>query len=302
MSLLLAMEQIAPVRGAVEENTARIRERAGAATGDGVVLFPELCLTGYALGHRTPELARPAVGFSLGLPGGGPTVVVGMVERGRDELVYNTAVALRGDTVLARHRKIYLPTYGTFEEGRHFARGRQAPATFRLPGEWTAGLLICEDLWHPALAYLLAVEGVDLILVLAAAVGRGRPGPPTSDEESPAPPAEPGRASDDHASLFASMARWELLARTTALHNGVYVALANRVGVEDGLTFGGGSMVVDPAGEVIARAPQDREARLEVTLERGEIRRARHPFSHLRDEDPALVRDALDRILRERDG
>lgn len=283
MSLRLAIEQIAPVRGAVEQNAAGIRERARETAADGIVLFPELCLTGYALGHRAPELARSAEEFSLGLPEGGPTVVVGMVERGRDELVYNTAVALRGETLLARHRKIYLPTYGTFEEGRYFARGRQAPTAFRLPGQWTAGLLICEDLWHPALAYLLALQGVELILVLAAAVGRGRPGHPTSD----------------HAPLFASMDHWELLARTTAIHNGVYVALANRVGVEDGLTFGGGSLVVDPAGEVIARAPQGGEARLEVTLERDEIRRARHPFSHLRDEDPALVRDALDRILRD---
>lgn len=286
MSLRLAIEQIAPVRGAVEQNAARIRECARETVADGMVLFPELCLTGYALGHRTPELAHSTEEFSLGLPEGGPTVVAGMVERGRDELIYNTAVALRGETLLARHRKIYLPTYGTFEEGRYFARGRQAPTAFRLPGGWTAGILICEDLWHPALAYLLALQEVELIVVLAAAVGRGRPDHPTSDD----------------APLFASMDHWELLARTTAIHNGVYVALANRVGVEDGLTFGGGSVVVDPAGEVIARAPQGEEASLEVTLETDEIRRARHPFSHLRDEDPALVRDALDRILRGQNG
>lgn len=339
MSLRLVVAQTAPVRGDVAENAARIRQRVGDAAGVDVVLFPELCLTGYALGHRTAEVARrvgragtgatalgpepsvtgaerPPAGaeaLALGLPPDGPAAVVGLVERGEDELVHNTAVVLRGDELLARHRKIYLPTYGMFEEGRHFARGRQPPATFPLPGGWTVGILVCEDLWHPALSYLLALQGADLILVMAAAVGRGRPG---SDGVWPAvaPPGgsgpardvdpdggEPGEE-DGIAPLFASMERWELLARTVAVHNGVYVALSNRVGVEDGLTFAGGSLVVDPSGAVLARAPQGREARLDATLEKAEIRRARHPFSHLRDEDPAFVRDALDRILREREG
>lgn len=339
MSLRLAVEQTAPVRGDLDENAARIRRRVGEAAGVDLVLFPELCLTGYALGHRTAEVARrvgpagtgaSALGaersvteperpraavetLDLGLPPGGPAAVVGLVEQGEDELVHNTAVVFRGDELLARHRKIYLPTYGMFEEGRHFARGRQPPATFPLPGGWTVGILVCEDLWHPALSYLLALQGADLILVMAAAVGRGRPG---SDGDAAA--GAPGGGSDPERSgnpeggepggegaappLFASMERWELLARTVAVHNGVYVALCNRVGVEDGFTFAGGSMVVDPSGAVAARAPQGREARLEATLEKEEIRRARHPFSHLRDEDPAFVRDALDRILREREG
>lgn len=294
MSLRLVVEQTAPVRGNVDGNAAAIQGRIEASTDADLVLFPELCLTGYALGQRTPEVAvrvgaegAPSGGeggLALGLPAGGPVAVVGLVERGEDELVYNTAVALRGDEVLTRHRKVYLPTYGMFEEGRHFAPGRSGPETFALSGGWRAGILVCEDLWHPALAYLLALRGADVILVMSAAVGRGRP---EAQETADVP-------------LFSSMERWELLARSVAVHNGVYVALSNRVGVEDGLTFAGGSLVVDPAGEVVARAPQGREARLEVTLERDPIRRARHPFSHLRDEDPALVRDALDRILRER--
>jgi predicted amidohydrolase len=279
--LRLAVVQHAPELADPALNGDFIQRVVASADAD-LVVFPELALTGYALGHRARELGLPLGGSPpLSLPEGGPTAVLGLVERGEDHLTYNSAVVQRGRTVVAAHRKIYLPTYGTFDEGRIFAPGRRSVRPFPLAEGWRAGLLICEDFWHPALAYLLALQGVDVLLVLAAAPGRGVPG---GDEEQ----------------RFGSVESWDLLARSTALLHGVYVVLCNRVGVEDGVTFAGGSLVVGPRGEVLARAPQGESATLEMTLELDAVARARQPYAHLRDEDPAVTLHTLERIVRER--
>ncbi|HEX9886581.1 MAG TPA: nitrilase-related carbon-nitrogen hydrolase [Longimicrobiales bacterium] len=278
--LRLTVHQTAPTLGAVEDNRRSVEEAVAASPCD-LALFPELALTGYALGHRARELGVSLSGPPpLTLPPSGPVAVVGLVERGEDHLTYNAAVAARGSAVLATQRKVYLPTYGTFDEGRIFAPGRRSVRPFEAAPGWKAGVLVCEDLWHPALAYLLAVQGADVLLVLAAAPGRG--------------------VGVGEGRTFASSERWELIARATALLHGMYVVLCNRVGVEDGVTFAGGSLVVDPGGDVVARAPEGREARLEVTLERDRVARARQPFAHLRDDDPAVTLHTLERIMRER--
>lgn len=279
-TLRVTLHQWAPALGDVSANRDRL-ETAVADTDADVVVFPELALTGYCLGHRARELGVALDGPPpLALPEQGPVTVAGLVERGRDHLTYNTAVAARGDAILATHRKVYLPTYGTFDEGRIFAAGRRSVRPVEVAPGWNAGILVCEDFWHPALAYLLALQGADVLLVLAAAPGRG--------------------VGDAEGRTFASTESWELIARTTALLHGMYVAVCNRVGVEEGVTFAGGSLVVDPAGKVVARAPEGEEARLDVTLERDRVARARQPFAHLRDEDPAVTLHTLERIVRER--
>lgn len=277
----IVLEQMAPAFADASANRLTIEQATRRADADAVV-FPELALTGYALGYRARELGAPLDGPPpVSLPVGGPVAVFGLVERGEDHLTYNAAAAARGGDILAVHRKIYLPTYGTFDEGRVFAPGRRSVRPFPLAPGWTAGLLVCEDFWHPALAYLLALQGADVLMVLAAAPGRG------------VRAAGAGEA-------FASTERWELIARTTALLHGMYVVLCNRAGVEDGITFAGGSMVVDPSGEVVARAPEGEAARLEATLERDRVASARHPYSHLRDDDLAVTLHTLERIVRER--
>ncbi len=285
-TLRIVLEQIAPVPGDVAGNSARIATAATRWRASDLVLFPELALTGYDLGHRTEEVAVDLdAGSPVPLDGEGPTIVAGLVERGDDHLIYNSAAVLRGGHVVAVHRKRYLPTYGMFDEGRRFAPGRRSVRPFTLARGWRAGILICEDLWHPALAYLYALQEADVLLVPAAAPGRGVA-------------QESGTTMEGR--RFASAEAWELIARTTALVHGVYVLLCNRGGVEGAVTFAGGSMVVAPDGEVLARAHEVEDATLEVTLERDRVRRARRPFSHLRDEDPAYTLHALERILRER--
>lgn len=279
--LRLRLVQSAPVRGDVEENGRRITRwvaEAGAA-GDDLVVFPELALTGYALGEGTRDRAQvvePGGPSPLTLPGGSPTVVMGLVEEAPDRRIFNSAVVVAGDRVLHRHRKIHLPTYGMFHEGRYFAPGREPPVHLDLCPGWRLGILVCEDFWHPALPYLLALRGIDLLLVLAAAPGRGEPAPGSHR-------------------VFGSGERWETLARATALAHGVYLALVNRCGAEDGATFAGGSLLVDPEGSVVARAPEGEEAVLTATLRRDAVTAARTPYQHLRDEDPAWVLRALER-------
>jgi predicted amidohydrolase len=242
---------------------------AGEAATD-LVLTPELSLTGYDLRDAAAAMARDNQA-PLRLPH--PTIL-GDVESASG-LLYNVATLADGHRDDIIHRKVYLPTYGMFDEGRYFGKGdRVVPI---VTNGWRVGVLICEDFWHPALAYLLAMQGAHALLVMAAAPGRGA-----------APGGEAG-------AFFASTDSWERIARTTAQLYGIYVAICNRCGVEGGVTFAGESIVVAPDAGVIARAGIAEE-RMDVELDRDEVVRARRPYAHLRDDDTRLVAAELARI------
>jgi NAD+ synthase (glutamine-hydrolysing) len=277
-ALRLAVAQTAPRLRAVAANAAHLADLARSADAD-LLLTPELSLTGYDVGdsvhHLGTTLTRdtPAGIEALAdLPG---ELVVGLIEAASGG-PYNTAVSLRGGVVRFTHRKIHLPTYGMFDEDRWFGRGGTLDSWQPVPG-WTCGLLICEDFWHPGLAYVLASRGIDLLLVQAAAPGRGV--------------WEGGAAGS-----FASADAWERIARTTAQLYGIYVALCNRVGVEGGVTFAGGSLVVGPDGAVLERAGES-ECVIAAELTHSELQRARRPYAHARDDDPHLVVRELRRGL-----
>lgn len=283
MSLRLQLHQTAPRPGDVPGNLREMRRSLNDAPSGALVAFPELALTGYDLGMRARDMAlaenappplRPAHPET--------TVVLGFPEEAADGRIYNAAGAASTSGWLIRHRKRYLPTYGMFDEGRIFAPGVAGPRIFHPHPDWPAALLICEELWHPALAYLAALRGARLLVVLAAAPGRG----------SPSDPEDPG-------ARFGSRLAWRLLARTAALTNGIYVALVNRCGVEGGVVFAGGSMVVTPDGSVAAEGSESGPDVVEATLDAESVLAARRPWSHLRDEDPALVVRELEAILRE---
>ena len=286
MSLRLVLHQTAPRLGAVDENLAAIHQALGTTPPGSLCVFPELALTGYDLGARARELAlEEDAPPPVKSPDAATTVVLGYPEIARDTRLYNVAGAFRGGERILRHRKRYLPTYGMFDEGRIFAPGDQGPRLFHPRPEWPAALLVCEELWHPALAYLAALRGAHLLVVLAAAPGRGAP--KEVEEDGP---------------RFGSHRAWRLLARSTALTHGVYVALVNRVGVEGGTVFAGGSLVVAPDGEVVSEASHRDPDRLEVDLDAGRVARARHPYAHLRDEDLDLVQRELGALLGNRTG
>ncbi len=274
-SLRLAIHQINPELCEPDRNLARIGNECASHPEAGLHLFPELALTGYEMGTRSGEFAI-AEGDSPPLPVGSPgTVVFGFPFRGRDGRLFNAAGAVRSGVWQTIYRKVYLPTYGMFDEGRYFAPGRRAPELFEVDG-FRVAIAVCEDLWHPAVAWLAAMQGADLLVCPIAAAGRGFRAPTEG--------------------AFESWESWVAMARGTAIQHGMAVAVCNRVGIEGGITFAGGSFMVSPAGEVTARAGEGEEVTLSVTLSREEIHSARRPFSHLRDDDPHWVRREIERL------
>ena len=278
--LRLRVEQFAPVLCGVDANLARIAAAQADAAADGVdlVVTPELSLTGYDVRDAVHRLASPESDAPYPALCDGPDAVVGTIERDPAFVPYNAMLHLRGGRVLHRHRKVYLPTYGMFDEGRYFGRGDTVRA-YDAGGGWRVGLLVCEDLWHPSLVWLLAAQGAHLIVVQSAAAGRG----------AVAGGANGGR--------FASWDAWEHLARAAAIAYGCYVALANRVGVEGSFFFAGGSMIIGPDGAVLARGADGEEDRVDAELSLEAVAAARRPYAHARDDDPRLVARELARIL-----
>ncbi|MGH7504831.1 MAG: nitrilase-related carbon-nitrogen hydrolase [Longimicrobiales bacterium] len=281
--LRLALLQFAPTLRDVHANIERIAQAAPARDCD-VLITPELSLTGYSVADDAAALALPLregepvpAPYHTALAAIAPALLAGLLERPEaGSAPYNSAALLDRGTVRHHHRKIYLPTYGMFDEARFFARGSEL-RTCALPGGWRGGVLVCEDFWHPALAYILAAAGIQVLLVLAAAPGRAV--------------LEGG----DTGAVFGSADAWERIARTTAQLYGIYVALANRTGVEGGVTFGGGSLIVDPSGTIVAQGDAFGDALLHVELEPAVLAAARQPYAHARDDDPHLTL----RLLRE---
>jgi len=154
------------------------------------------------------------------------------------------------------HRKIFLPTYGVFDEERFVDRGREITA-FETGWGARAAVLICEDAWHSLTGTIAALDGAQLIIVPSAAPARG-----TAEAE-------------DGARLPASVVKWERLLRGVAEEHGVYVVYANLVGFEGGKGFPGGSLLIAPSGEILARGPLFEEAVILAEIDSDVITRAR---------------------------
>ncbi len=262
--LKIGLAQIDGRLGDVERNAERHLDWIVRARQAGVdlLVFPELSLTGYRLLHLTPRVALPLgspVLARLAEAAGPMRVVVGLVEEGERGVLHNSAVLLAEGKPAHVHRKLYLPTYGIFQEERFFGAGRRLE-TLHLP--WgTAGLLICEDLWHPELARRLAVAGTKLLIVVSAAPGRIGAGALPESQES-----------------------WEILTRSTALLDTCWIAYCNRVGWEEGSFYPGGSHLVRPGGEIAERAPLLEEHLLVAEIDLRDSDRLRWRLPLLDDE------------------
>jgi predicted amidohydrolase len=275
----IALAQIAPPLGdpakSLELHLAAARKalRAGAR----LVVFPELSLTGYRLQDLVPEVACPidpkgflAPLFALSRR---ISIAFGLVEESEGHRYYNSAVFLEGGRVRHVHRKVYLPTYGMFEEGRYFSAGDSFSAFRTRLGR--IGLLVCEDLWHPASALLLAQDGADYIVVLA---------------NSPVQSGEGAGGPRNHET-------WRDLIRVTAQLQTVFVTLTNRAGCEDGISFSGASAAVDPLGRVIAEGRMLGDDLVVCDLDRKALRRARTFYPLLRDERLPVLQREIGRLL-----
>lgn len=281
MKFRVAIAQINPRLGDLQSNLSLYEEKIaeGKKAGADLLLFPELSLTGYFLRDMVPNVAlrlTSAEVKTLQKLSREVNFVAGLVEESNDYRFYNSAVYFEGGEIRHVHRKVYLPTYGMFEEQRYLARGDRIRAFDTRFGR--LAMLICEDLWHPSTAYLAALDGALAILCPSASPLRG---------------ISEGQVQDDNA-LY-----WELINRTYAQTFGLFVVYGNRVGFEDGVGFWGGSEILDPFGQRISKAKYYEEDFILGEMAVDSVRRKRTMAPLLRDEDLDLTINELMRI-RER--
>lgn len=280
-NIRVALGQITPRLGDFDHNLQLHLETVerGRAAGADLIVFPELSLTGYLLQDQVSELAIPVDHPSLApliRASAKLDIVAGLVEDSDEHRFYNAAACFSGGRLVHVHRKVYLPNYGMFQEARDFAAGGRIR---RFDTERAAcGLLICEDLWHPTSAWLLAQSGAELILVPSNGPTRG---------------TAPDRQ-------ITSIGVWRTLLQVTAQFQTAFIVYVNRTGCEDGLTFGGGSMVVDPFGRVIEELPPLEAGLAVAQLDPEVLRRARTAYPLLRDERLELVRREIEHIRARR--
>ena len=278
----VALAQIAPRLGDLDANVKLhldVLARARRAKAD-LVVFPELGLTGYTLKDLVEDVAidpdtHPLFSRLMSRTCG-LSAVFGFVEERPVErgLFYNAAAFVSDGRLLHVHRKVYLPTNGLFEEAKFFAQGREF-RTFAAP--WgRVGLLICRDFLHYGANYVHYASGADIIICISAAPGRG---------------IEGGDA-------FATSRMWELMGEAMSVFSTAFVVYANRAGLEDGVSFGGGSFVYAPGGKRIARAAYLDPDLVVCPIDLSDVREARRKLPLKLDEKPEAIWRSLERIVR----
>jgi NAD+ synthetase len=270
--LRVALVQFKPTKAEVSANVEAIqRTIASQSSSTDLIVFPETSLSGYFLEGGVAESAvttEELIGL-MGSPSDrSPDVVIGFYERWRRRL-YNSAVYLeaREGRWKARHvhRKMFLPTYGVFDEARFVEPGTDVQAFETRFGR--IGMLICEDMWHSLPAAILALGGAELLVVPSASLAR---------DFSPAG----GRSRN--------LERWEQITSGAALEHGIFVIVAQLVGSEGGKLFLGGSIAVGPDGSFLARGPLLEEAVTLASLDAGSINRSRMASPLLADLEQML--------------
>lgn len=273
------LAQIAPRFGDLAANIALHLEAIERARDAGIdlLVFPELSLTGYFLRDLTEDVAlrlddaklAPLIAAARGI-----SVVFGLVEEGSAHRFFNSAVFAEDGAVLHCHRKIYLPTYGIFEEARYFAAGRRwEPVPSRL-GRF--GISICEDTWHFTTGLLYFLDGCDALIC---------------------PSAAPGRGVSEEGVEVSSARAWNHLLIAQSMFFQTYALYCNRVGFEDGVLFSGGSRVLTPFGRTAAQAEGFDPAEIDSELDLDVLRRSRIFSPLLRSERPLLFARELERRL-----
>ena len=269
-SLRAVLCQVKPRKGNVKANIAAVREAL--VPGADIAVFPETVLSGYFVEGAALEVALSPGGLvdALGAPPEGcdGDVVIGFYERGRTSVRNSMAYLTPGDgryEIVHIHRKVFLPTYGIFEEARFVEPGREVHAFETRFGR--VGMLICEDLWHSMTPTILALDGADLLLCGCASPARGY---------------EAAR------SRPANLAEWDRIAARTAKEHGIFVLLSHLAGSEGGKLFAGGSTAWGPDGTLLGRGPLFGDGSTPVTLDLHEITRVRTESPFLSDLRMAL--------------
>ena len=261
ITLLLA--QTGPKLAKKAENLKTIETQASSARRKNIdlLVFPELHLTGYTMQDEVYNLAEPIPGPSETrvekvAKEHGVHIVFGMPEESEVKgVIHNTAVLVGPKGLVGTYRKIHLPTHTVFEERRYYRPGKQVPV-FETPlGK--IGLTICYDLYFPELTRLQALAGAELIVCISASPGLRR--------------------------RF-----FEGFCLSRAMENAVYLVYVNRVGIEDGSQFWGGSRVVAPGGSILVQCKYDVEDFQPCKVDLAEVGRARAFIPTIKDLDPQL--------------
>jgi predicted amidohydrolase len=282
----VALAQIAPSLGRLDDNLARhheLLEDARSKDAD-LVVFPELGLTGYQLQDLASEVAMrlddPRLA-DLAAATRGLSAVVSFVEESADHRLFIAAALLEDGDIRHVHRKVFLPTYGLFDERRFFAHGDMLRAVSSRLGVGI-GIAICEDFWHLTVPQLLALDGAQILINVSSSPGRDL-------------------AATNEVGLGTATS-WRTLMRTYAQLTTTFVIFCNRVGVDESISFWGGSEVIGPNGAAIMSAPLYDEGLFLTDIATADIRRERIGLPLLRDERPEFQVRELSRIIAERAG
>jgi predicted amidohydrolase len=282
----IALAQLAPALGALDSNLERHRAvvREAREGGANLIVFPELGLTGYLLQDLAAEVAMrlddPRLGALVGETRG-ISAVISFVEESADHRLFIAAALVEDGSIRHVHRKLFLPTYGLFDERRFFAAGDLLRSVQSDLGAGI-GLAVCEDFWHMAVPQLLALDGAQILINVSSSPGRDL-------------------ASTNEVGLGTATS-WRTMMRTYAQLTTSFVVFCNRVGVDESITFWGGSEVIAPTGEALLSAPLYDEGVFTVDVSLGDVRRERIALPLLRDERPELHVRELQRIVEERAG
>jgi predicted amidohydrolase len=266
------------VLGDTEENLRRAKEVVAQAKDRGadLTVFPELSLSGYALGELgddVPIEAHSEPITSLAEAAGEMAVVVGFCEEGQRFQTYNSAAYLEGGVLRHLHRKLYLPNYRIYEERKHYNPGQNMRAFDTNFGRMA--MLICNDAWQTFLPFIAVQDGAQVLIIPAAS--------------GPYP----------HPELLDTRGYWRGITRFYARMLESYVIFVNRVGKLDDLIFWGYSHVVDPWGTVVAEAPVHEEALITVDIDLGNVRRRRREVPLVKEARLALLARELNRLVEE---
>jgi predicted amidohydrolase len=275
----VALAQTDSILGNTEENLRKAREVVAEARNRGadLTVFPELSLSGYAVGELGAdvviEVQSEAI-TSLAEAAGEMAVVVGFCEEGRGFQTYNSAAYLEGGMLRHLHRKLYLPNYGVYEERKHYNPGQSMRAFDT--GFGRMAILICNDAWQPFLPFIAVQDGAQVLII----------------------PADSG-SYPSYAELLDTRDYWRGITRFYARMLESYVIFVNRVGRQDGIVFWGYSHVVDPWGSVVSEGPLHEEALLTADIDLADVRRRRREVPLVKEARLALLAKELNRLAEE---
>lgn len=243
-TIKVGLAQVTSKQGKVEENLNIIEEHLQNNEAQ-IVVFPELSTTGYLIHDKLFSLAES-------IPNGPIThqlsnlskkydkiIITGIPELSRPSVIYNSAIVVEPTGQINTTRKILLPNHSVFNEKRYFRPAQEMKAIKLDSLDLTIGLQICYDLWAPEISRALAFQGASIIFVISAS---------------------PGMRQE----------YFETFIKARALENNAFLVYVNQAGIQDHLSFWGGSRVVSPRGESLIQLSYDKPdfGVIEIDLEK----------------------------------